>query len=85
MNDTPDDTENDTALVQQIKRLRDEIRLKLNLAGKDARDLWETLEPKVHEFERKAHEAGDRVVGELQKVGDQLRTQLNHLVQKLKS
>jgi len=84
MNTAGQDTGNETTMLQQITRLRDEIRVKLNLAGKDVRDLWENLEPKVHDFERKVHEAGDRVVGELQKVGDQLRTQLNHLVEKLK-
>ena len=84
MNTAEQDTGTETTMLQQISRLRDEIRVKINLSGKDVRDLWENLEPKVHDFERKVHEAGDRVVGELQKVGDQLRTQLNHLVEKLK-
>src|SRR5690606_37862054 len=49
MNTAEQDTGNETTMLQQITRLRDEIRVKLNLAGKDVRDLWENLEPKVHD------------------------------------
>lgn len=42
-----------------LTQLRDEIRVKLHLAGMDAKDAWAKLEPKVDEAERLAHEVSD--------------------------
>jgi len=41
--------------VERMRALRDEIRLKIHLAGMDARDEWRKLEPKIEEVERAAH------------------------------
>lgn len=45
--------------IAHLQQLRDEIRLKLHLAGMDAKDAWAKLEPKVHEAEQLAHEASE--------------------------
>lgn len=39
--------------ISQIKQQRDEIRLKLHLAGREARDEWEKLETRWEEVEGK--------------------------------
>lgn len=51
--------------LEQLKMLRDEIRLDLHLAGMDLKDRWRELEPKVLEAERRAEEVGIRVLDEL--------------------
>jgi hypothetical protein len=42
-----------------LRTLRDEVRLKIHLAGMDARDEWNTLEPQLVEIERKAIELSE--------------------------
>lgn len=39
-----------------VRTLRDEIRVKLHLAGMDAKDEWRQLEPQIAEVERAAGE-----------------------------
>ncbi len=43
--------------LQLMLTLRDEVRVKLHLAGMDAKDEWRKLEPKLEEVERAASEA----------------------------
>jgi hypothetical protein len=45
-------------LTEDLKRHRDEIRVRLHLAKADAKDEWERLEEKWRLFERKAKELG---------------------------
>jgi len=40
----------------QMRMLSDEIRVKLHLAGMEAKDEWQKLEPKIAEIERTATE-----------------------------
>jgi hypothetical protein len=42
-----------------ILALRDEVRLKIHLAGMDAKDAWTELQPALHDVERAATEATD--------------------------
>jgi hypothetical protein len=37
-----------------MRTLRDEVRLKLHLAGMDIKDEWSKLEPRLHELEHTA-------------------------------
>ena len=39
--------------VAQLRTIRDEIKLHLHLAGKDAQDAWKKLEPTLGDLERK--------------------------------
>ena len=43
-------------LIEELKQKRDELRVQLNLATKEARDEWEELEDKMEEFTAKAKE-----------------------------
>ena len=45
--------------VAQLRTLRDEIRLHLHLAGKDAQEAWNKLEPSLGELEQKLGQVTD--------------------------
>lgn len=55
MNDTKDRF---AAALEALKRERDELRVKLELAKMDAGDEWEKLEHKFHQLEAKGKEVG---------------------------
>jgi hypothetical protein len=44
-----------------VRRIADEIELKIHLAGMDARDRWHALQPRVADVEKKISSAGKRV------------------------
>ena len=72
-------------LMEELGRLRDEVRLKMNLASMEARDEWEKLEERWAQFRRKADldetvdgigdSAGD-LVDELRKGYERIRKAL---------
>jgi hypothetical protein len=43
--------------LEHLRTLRDEVRVRLHLAGMDARDEWNKLEPHLFDVEQAAHEA----------------------------
>ena len=45
--------------LDQLRTLRDEVRVNLHLAGMDAKDEWAKLEPLLMDVERKAAELSD--------------------------
>jgi hypothetical protein len=55
----------DETVLQNVRRHADEIRVRIHLAGMEARDAWAALEPKVtrleHMFEHVTFDAGDDV------------------------
>jgi hypothetical protein len=56
-----------------VKRIADEVKLKLHLAGMEAKEKWKKLEPKMIELENKVKanvsDGGEKAVGA---VGDQV-------------
>lgn len=65
--------------VAALKTLRDEIRLDLNLASKEARDRWRRLEARLRAAETRAHtthRTGLRNLAELVESAKQFRTRL---------
>lgn len=55
-------------LLEELRQKRDELRVQLHLASKEARDEWEELEEKMDEYSSKAKqlagEAGLRETGQ---------------------
>jgi hypothetical protein len=45
--------------VKLLRTLRDEVRVKLHLAGMEAKEAWKKLEPRVDAVERVAHDASE--------------------------
>jgi vacuolar-type H+-ATPase subunit D/Vma8 len=62
-------------LVADLKQKRDELRLQIHLASKEAQDEWEELEEKMQDFSSRA---------ELGKTGEGLGDALGKLGQELK-
>jgi hypothetical protein len=59
-----------------VRRIADELRLELHLAGMDARDRWKSLQPKLieleHVIETKGHEVGHAIAEQLAALGHAL-------------
>jgi vacuolar-type H+-ATPase subunit D/Vma8 len=69
-------------LIQELKQKRDELRLQMHLASKEAKDEWEELEEKMEDFSSKAkqfskdakiEETGEGLSEALGKVGHELK------------
>ncbi len=60
--------------LDELRTLRDEVRLKLHLAGKDVKDQWEsTFEPKIEKLEHQVRTATDNTVDALRDALDQAK------------
>ncbi len=66
--------------IETLKTLRDELRVQLNLAGKDARDLFAHAEASWQKLEGRAELVGKGTRGALRDVGEAAR----HLVDEIK-
>jgi hypothetical protein len=71
------------SIKQDINRIAEEIRVRIHLAGMEAKDLWSKLEPRVQEFEGMLASAAGKVTEEVGKVGQGLQDELNKLKSKL--
>lgn len=60
-----------TDSLSQLRTVADEIRVRIHLAGMDARDAWERLEPRLERAAAQAGEASREVLADL---GKELRT-----------
>ena len=56
--------------VDELKRLRDEVRVQVELAKMEARDLWETSEARWEELEANLERLGRKAREPLGKVGE---------------
>jgi arabinogalactan endo-1,4-beta-galactosidase len=69
--------------LDEVKRLRDEVRVRIHLAEMDARDAWHKLEPRIDKLDRQFDKAGTRVSIELKAALEQARTSLKALRDRL--
>jgi hypothetical protein len=72
-----------TPLEADLRRLADEIRVRIHLAGMDAKDAWTKLEPRVKEVEQRFARATGEAASELDELGQALRRELDRLHQRL--
>lgn len=56
-----------------LRAIADEVRVKIHLGSLEAKDAWNDLEPKVHEFEQKADKLKTDIGAELKQVGAGLK------------
>jgi hypothetical protein len=72
----------------ELRRIADELELKIHLASMDARDRWQTLKPRLAEVEKKLARAGERatnvVQDEVAAIGKALHKLRDDLVQAAK-
>lgn len=55
------------AFQQDVRALRDEVRLKLHLAGMDLKQEWEKLEPQVDRMMNNAAQVSSEAVADLKR------------------
>ncbi|MBS1122675.1 MAG: hypothetical protein H6Q90_4903 [Deltaproteobacteria bacterium] len=71
-------SEAQTQIWNDVKRVRDELALKIHLAGMDARDRWNELQPRIAQLENTIERGGDRagkvVADQLAALGKALRS-----------
>jgi hypothetical protein len=79
MSDSP------TPIATQLQGLADEIRVKIHLAGMDAKDAWAKLEPRLQSYQGKVHKATDKLASEVTKLGQDLEAEMTKLRDRLKS
>jgi hypothetical protein len=72
----------------ELRRIADELELKIHLASMEARDRWQTLKPRLAEVEKSLARTGERatkvVQDEAASVGNALRKLRDELVQAAK-
>ncbi len=68
----------------RLRKLAEEIRLQLHLAGMEAKDAWKQLEPRLHEYEQKLEGARDKISDELHQLGETLDEELTKLHDRIK-
>jgi hypothetical protein len=73
-----------SSMIDNLRRMADEIRVRIHLAGMEAKDAWAKLEPRFHELEQKAAAAKDRLAEGLDKAGDELKEQMSKLLDRIK-
>ncbi len=75
--------DNHESLLPDLRRMADEIRVRIHLGGLDAKDAWTTLEAKLHNLEHKAQAATGRAKEQLGELGTMLKRELQELVGRL--
>lgn len=73
------------ATADDLKQLADEVRVKLHLAGMDAKDAWEKIQPRIEEFGKRVDETAGDVDVELRKLGAEIKERLTSIIDKIKS
>jgi len=72
------------AVVQELTSLRDEIRLKMHLAGAEGKEAWNKLEPQLSQFEQRVGQAAEDSLDELRKAGTELKANFQRFYQNMR-
>lgn len=75
MNETKQDMK---SLQQDVRALRDEVKLKLHLAGMDLKAEWEKLEPQLDRAASSAAIVSGEVMGDLKKRLTEFRSRIDN-------
>jgi len=65
--------------LEDLKRIRDEIRVKIHLGKAEAKDLWERSEKKIEEVESKIKSISDQAEQPLNDVRDATKLLLDEI------
>jgi len=72
-------------VVEELQTLRDEIRLKMHLAGAEGKEAWNKLEPQLTQFEHRVGQAAEDKLEELRHAGSELKANVLRFYQGLRS
>ncbi|MEM7137664.1 MAG: hypothetical protein AAF500_13865 [Myxococcota bacterium] len=70
---------------EDLKQMADEIRVKLHLAGMDAKDAWEDIQPRLQDFEKRFDATAEEVGDELKSLGSDIKQRLLNIKAKITS
>ena len=73
------------ATREDLRRAAEEIRVKMHLAGMDAKDAWNDIQPRLEDFERRFDSKAGEVSEELKALGGDIKQRLLNIKAKLKS
>ena len=73
------------ATREDLRRAAEEIRVKMHLAGMDAKDAWNDIQPRLEDFERRFDSKAGEVSEELKSLGGDIKQRLLNIKAKLKS
>jgi hypothetical protein len=68
-----------TSPWDDVRRLADEIEVKVHLAGMDARDRWNELKPRLAKLDRQFNEVGKRANDAIEKEARTIGVELKRL------
>lgn len=73
-------------IIADLKQKRDELRLQMHLASKEAQDEWQELEEKLEDFTAKAKldETGEGVGRALGQLGNELKLGYERILKAVK-
>lgn len=68
-------------MLAELRQKRDELRVRMHLASKEAQEEWEELEGKMEKFvaEARLRQTGKGVGGALNQLGQELKQGYRHL------
>jgi predicted nucleic acid-binding Zn-ribbon protein len=69
--------------VQNLKTLRDEIRVQIHLAKAEIKDEWEELEPKFEEMEEKLSGAAEETRDVVNVIAEELSSAYRRIKERL--
>ena len=75
--------EKTNAALDELRKIRDEIKLKIHLASMDVRDAFEKLEPKLKDLERQVSNAGAAASREIDAGIQKAKEALGHIKEKI--
>ncbi len=70
-------------LRNDLQRTAGEIKVKLHLAGMDAKDAWDELQPRLNEFEQRFDAKAEEVGEELKALGGEIKQRLQNIKSKI--
>ena len=50
-----------SGLLTELQTIRDEVRVRIHLAGMDLKDTWKEIEPRLEAFEQQSSEATHKI------------------------
>lgn len=65
--------------LEELRRVRDELRVKIHLGKAEAKELWEKTEHKLEEFEQKVKSVSSQVEEPLHDVGEAAKLLLDEI------
>lgn len=79
----PPVTDTSDHLLPDLRRMADEIRVRIHLASLDAKDAWAKLEPRLRELEHKVERATGQAKDQLVELGDTIKHELQELTSRV--